>query len=79
MCTRARDVALVPLGALADVDEDRVPGVQPLARGRRVGLVDLGANLGEKVPVGSHYYTEYSEGLRADVATLDPSCLLARA
>jgi hypothetical protein len=55
----ARDVPLVPLVLLADVDEER--SVE-LARANDVDLVDLGAELGQKVAVAGHDYPEYSDG-----------------
>ena len=58
---RARDVPLVPLVGLADVDEERRLGAgEELARARGVHLVDLGSHLGEQFAVGRHDFPEYS-------------------
>src|SRR5262245_3250859 len=62
-------MALVPLVARPDVDEDvrRAVLEQAVRLGRR-DLVDLGPSLGEKLPVGRHYFPEYS-GRTACTAT----------
>ena len=50
----ARDVTFVPLVLLADVDHDRLAGVDGAARTRCVDLRDLGSHLLEQLAVRSH-------------------------
>ena len=58
---RARDLSLVPLVLLADVEEERrVDRVEELAGARGVHLLDLGANLLEKLPIVRHDFPKYS-------------------
>src|SRR6185312_10720335 len=58
----ARDPALLPLVALAHVDEERrVVTVEQLARAAGVDLVDGGLRLLEQLPVGRHGFRLYSE------------------
>ncbi len=58
----AREMALLPLVLLADVEEKRPAGlVQAFANLRRGDLVDLVLDLCEKLSVGSHYFPEYSD------------------
>ena len=61
----ARQVPLVPFVARTDVDEDVrcAVGEQAMRLGRR-DLVDLGPSLREKLPVGRHYFPEYSDRSR---------------
>src|SRR5204863_3759498 len=56
----AGDAALVPLVALAHVDEERV-GAEALVRARPVDLIDLGADVAEDVAVARHYFQNGSE------------------
>ena len=73
---RAGQVPLVPLVLLADVDEERaVAVVEEAVHVRRRDLVDLGSHLREQLPVGRHYFQEYSDPF---TATVNP-CRLGRA
>ena len=65
----ARDVPLLPLVRLADVDEERrVGAAEELVRVDGGDLVDLGAHAPEELPVAGHYFPNYSEGPTATVA-----------
>ena len=61
----ARQVPLVPFVARTDVDEDVrcAVGEQAIRLGGR-DLVDLGPSLREQLPVGRHYFQEYSDRSR---------------
>jgi hypothetical protein len=77
---RAREVALVPLLALAHVHHrDGVLGQEVLSRGG-VDLVDLGLRLLEQLAVRRHNFTKYSnltraaQGARATLGTCLRAC-----
>ena len=56
----AGDVALVPLVLLADVDDDRLAGLDPVTGLRGVDLRDLGSHLLQQLSVVGHRYRKYS-------------------
>ena len=56
----ARQVTLVPFVALAHVDDRNGVLGQELLRRRGIDFVDLGLRLLEKLAVGRHSFTKYS-------------------
>ncbi len=58
----AREVALLPLVLLADVEQERaIRLVESFANLRRGDLGDLLLDLCQQLSVGSHYFPEYSD------------------
>src|SRR6185436_14786681 len=60
---RAGEMPLVPLVTRPDVDEERsvaAVAVEQRVSLRRRDLVDLGARGGQQLPIGRHYFHEYS-------------------
>ena len=55
-----RDVTLVPLVLLPDVDDDGLVGVDPVPGLGRVDLRDLGPGLLQELSIGRHRYRKYS-------------------
>ena len=55
-----RDVTLVPLVLLPDVDDDGLTGLDPLTGLVRVDLRDLGPGLLQELSIRRHRYRKYS-------------------
>ena len=70
----SRDVTLVPLVLLADVDDDRLAGLDPVAGFRGVDLRDLGPHLLQELSIVRHRYRKYSFAQLASVAWDERAC-----
>src|SRR6266545_4984883 len=70
----SRDVALVPLVLLADVDDDRLARLDPATAFAGVDLRDLGPHLLQELSIVRHRYRKYSFAPFASVAWDERAC-----